>query len=218
MNRSPKGASSEVSDDGTNFVVVPGVEADSTFPTLGYLDLGDAFQTTSGSVLSDFTLPVDPAVNIAGFTFAQIVTAYNGSGGGSGVDLAAVGLSQISFVRITNPVGSGNTPEIDALADVAPVPEPLTALPTLLGWLGLCMTSSCRSRVRVKEKGREHRAGASNFANLPTNLRRRRIFCLLPLNDTHPPMTQDPGLLLPPQCSPLTAPCSLPDAKPTRVS
>ena len=143
-----EGGTVEVSDDGTNFFVVPGGEADSTFPTLGYLDLSDPFQTTPGSVVSDFTLPVAPAVNIAGFTLAQIVTAYNGSGGGSPVDLAAVGLSQISFVRITNPVGSGNTPEIDALADVAPMPEPVNALPTLLGLLGLCMTFSCRSRVR----------------------------------------------------------------------
>ncbi len=113
----------EVSADGVNWFLVPGAGADSPFPTLGYLDLSDPYATTAGSVPSDFTRPVDPALNPMGLNFAQIVVAYAGSGGGTGIDLASVGLAAISFVRIANGA-AGVTVEIDALADVAPVPVP----------------------------------------------------------------------------------------------
>ena len=58
--------------------------------------------------------------DFSGLTYAQVLEIYNGSGGGAGVDIGSLGLSEISFVRITNPVGSGVTPEIDGFADVAP--------------------------------------------------------------------------------------------------
>jgi hypothetical protein len=75
-------------------------------------------------VLSDFTSPVDPAFNPIGKTYADIMAGYHGSGGGLGVDIAAAGLSSISYVRITNPANAAGVPEIDAFADVAAVPEP----------------------------------------------------------------------------------------------
>lgn len=114
----------EVSDDGQNWFLAPGVDADGAFPTLGYLDLPGAYSDQPGSVLSDFTRPVDPAFDATGFDFVDIVAAYSGSGGGVGIDIGALGLSQISFVRITNPIGSGFTPEIDAFADVSAIPAP----------------------------------------------------------------------------------------------
>lgn len=117
----------EVSANGIDYVTVTG-GADGKFPTVGYLDVTNPFADTAGSVLSDFTKPVNPAAlaNVAGMNTAQIIAAYDGSGGGSGIDLAGSGLSSISFVRISNPAGSLRTIEIDALADVRAVPEPAT--------------------------------------------------------------------------------------------
>ncbi|MEO1009053.1 MAG: GC-type dockerin domain-anchored protein [Planctomycetota bacterium] len=106
----------ELSDDGVTFVPVPGLQADGAFPTLGYLDLTDPFSPTAGIVESDFTKPVDPALDPDGFTFAEVVAAYDGSGGGVGIDIASVGLVEVSFVRITPTVGA--TPEVDGFADV----------------------------------------------------------------------------------------------------
>jgi len=121
-----EGGMVEVSSDGLNFVQVPGIEADGLFPTLGYLDLTDPFPTTVGTVLSDFTRPVDPKFDVANKTMHEILAGYARSGGGVPIDLSLTGLNQVTHIRVTNPIGSGQTPEIDALSDVAPVPEPAT--------------------------------------------------------------------------------------------
>ncbi|MEM1098255.1 MAG: hypothetical protein AAGH92_05645 [Planctomycetota bacterium] len=115
----------EVSVDGVVFVEVSGIFGDTPFPTLGYSDLTNPFSSVPGQVETDFRLPVDPALDATGLTFGELVQAYNGSGGGTGIDLASLGLSEISFVRVSNPVGSGVTPEIDAFAAV---PEPTVGL------------------------------------------------------------------------------------------
>jgi hypothetical protein len=115
----------EVSANGVDYVAIPGVVPDGVFPTLGYLDVTENFPANAGADLSDFTKPVNPAFDATGLTIAGIIAGYEGSGGGVGVDLAVTGLAQISYVRISNPNASGSiTPEIDAFADVAPVPEP----------------------------------------------------------------------------------------------
>jgi len=113
----------EVSADGVNFFAVSG-DADGLFPTNGYADLTDPFATTPGAVPANFMLPVNPAFDPIGKTYAEILAGYAGSGGGLGIDLAPTGLSSVSFVRITNPVAGQSVPEIDAFADVAAVPEP----------------------------------------------------------------------------------------------
>ena len=113
----------EVSVDGVAWLSVIDAQADDLFPTEGYRDLTDPFATSPGSVESDFTQPVDPTLSLAdfsGLTYAQVLEIYNGSGGGAGIDIGALGLSEISFVRISNPEGSGVTPEIDGFADVSP--------------------------------------------------------------------------------------------------
>ena len=115
------GGSIEVSQDGVVFVPVPGVAAESNFPTLGYLDLPGPFTEVRGDVPSDFRLPVNPTLDPDGLAFDQIVDAYDGSGGGIGIDLASVGLLEASYVRIT--AGMGESPDIDAVAVVRPLCE-----------------------------------------------------------------------------------------------
>lgn len=126
----------EVSANGVDYVSVSG-SADRPFPTVGYLDVVDPSTSVAGTVLSDFTKPVDPSFDPTGLNTAQIITGYNGSGGGFGIDLAPTGLAAISYIRFTNPVGSLTTPEIDAVADVAAVPEPATLGMLALAALGL---------------------------------------------------------------------------------
>lgn len=119
-----EGGTIEVSADGLDWRTIPLLSADSGFPTLGYLDLSSPYSDTPGTIDSDFTRPVDPAFDPADKSFAELVSAYRGSGGGLGIDLSVVGLEFISFVRVTNPDGVGGTPEIDAFADVSPIATP----------------------------------------------------------------------------------------------
>lgn len=114
----------EVSADGLTWIPVPAFEADGRFPTLAYADLLDPYSAVPGAVLSDFTRPVNPAFNPVGKTFAEIVAGYDGSGGGAGIDIGALGLTSISFVRIWNSDSDMLSTQIDGLADVSPVPAP----------------------------------------------------------------------------------------------
>lgn len=132
----------EVSTDGIDWRLVIGTAADGAFPTLGYSDVTDPFQPT-GSVLTDFTRPVDPAFNANGKTFAQLIAAYGASGGGAGVDLASVGLEAVSFVRVSVAADSAFTAQIDAISDVSAVPAP-ASLPALAA-LGLGLARRRRS-------------------------------------------------------------------------
>lgn len=128
---SSEGGLIEVSDNGTDWFAVPAVGgsgADGLFPTLGYLDVTEAFPSQAGSVLSDFTKPVDPSFDPTGLALADIIAGYDSSGGGAGVDIGAVGLASISYVRISNALGSGVTPEIDGFADVVPAPGSMGAV------------------------------------------------------------------------------------------
>ena len=111
----------EVSPNGKDWTPVNTVAADGPWPTIGYVDSGP-YDTVPGTVLTDFTRPVDPALTLndfMGLTHEQVIEKYRGSGGGAGIDLASTGLSSIQYVRISVPAGAKNV-EIDALADVAP--------------------------------------------------------------------------------------------------
>lgn len=135
----------EVSPDGRAWTLIDGVEADGIHPSLGYLDITDPFQSEPGSVLSDFTRPVDPSFDATGLTLSEIIAAYDGSGGGVGVDIGAFGLDEVNFVRISSPLGSGMTPEIDGFSRVTPVPAPATV--ALLG-AGAFLARRRRAAVR----------------------------------------------------------------------
>lgn len=125
----------DVSDDGTDWRTVTGVQANMLFPTLGYLDSGP-YDTTPGSVLTNFQIPVNPALQMsdfAGLSYAQAVALYNGSGGGTPVDISSTGLSEVRYVRITAAPGSPSV-EIDAFAAV---PEPASLLLLCVAGLSL---------------------------------------------------------------------------------
>lgn len=127
-----------VSADGARFVELPGEFTEGFFPAQGYLDSGP-FDPVPGRMPTDFTRPVDSAHSLnsfSGLTLAEALLLYDGSGGGTPIDIAAGGLSSIRFVRIDvfddgNPMTDLNV-EIDALATV---PEPATA--AMLGLLAL---------------------------------------------------------------------------------
>jgi hypothetical protein len=121
---SSEGGVIEVSPDGETWAIVPEIEADGLFPTEGYLDHDSPYATAPGQIESNFLKPVNPTVQLSdfdGLPYADVLMIYRGSGGGAGVDIGALGLAEISYVRISNPVGGFDSPEIDAVADVAAV-------------------------------------------------------------------------------------------------
>lgn len=120
---SSDGGTVSLSADGVTWVTAPGM-ADGLFPTLAYLDQTDPFGGPAGSVLSDFTKPVNPHFNWQGADLAAIIAAYDGAGGGWGIDIGALGLSSVRYVKITNDSGANLIPEIDGISDVRAVPSP----------------------------------------------------------------------------------------------
>jgi hypothetical protein len=129
----------EVSADGSTWFTVSTNLADGAFPTQGFLDSGP-FDVATGSVPTNFQKPVDPSLTVAdfaGLTYAGALALYDGSGGGTPVDIASTGLSSASFVRISvlddgNALTSLNF-ELDAISGV---PEPMTLGLLSLGLLG----------------------------------------------------------------------------------
>ena len=116
-----------VSSDGFNFVDL-GSFTEGQFPTQGWLD-ASPFQTTPGAIASDFTKPVNPALapgDFDGLTYAQALALYDGSGGGTPIDIGPSGLSEVRFIKVSVPVvaDADITVEIDAFATV---PEPASA-------------------------------------------------------------------------------------------
>jgi len=134
----------EVSPDGNAWTTVPSFRPDGVFPTLGYADLTDPFSATPGSVLTDFTRPVDPSFDWHGKNFAQLLAGYNGSGGGAGVDIGALGLSSVMYLRFTVPAGESGTVNIDGVSDVAAVPAP---------GAGVLMGIACVGLVHRRRRG-----------------------------------------------------------------
>ncbi|MGE5609800.1 MAG: hypothetical protein ACM359_11135 [Bacillota bacterium] len=123
-----------VSQDGEHwYTFANGPFADDSAPTLGriYAPEEPVVGQWWGEPTNP-TLPLDPTLtepSLTGKTVAEIAQLYGHSAGGTGFDIGSLGLEWIQYVRIENPEGSGVTPDIDAFADVAAIPEP--------GWLGV---------------------------------------------------------------------------------
>ncbi|MCH2136784.1 MAG: hypothetical protein MK101_09415 [Phycisphaerales bacterium] len=113
------GGQVEVSPDRVNWTLL-NIEADAPWPTIGWIDSGP-YDTAPGTHPADPVRPVDPAVkasSMIGQPHEAIIDLYGGSAGGTGVDLGAVGLDAISFVRISVDDAAFLAPELDALVDV----------------------------------------------------------------------------------------------------
>lgn len=142
----PEEAKVEVSQDGRTWHAVDTKRtADGFAPTLGYLYEPDAADPNlyDGNAwwgrAASATKPVDPSIDFAdlkGLTLAQVCRFYNGSAGGTGYDISGLPLSRdgkgrkwFRYVRISGVYveddGEGDSgysaPEVDAVADVAPV-------------------------------------------------------------------------------------------------
>ena len=145
-----EGALVEVSQDGeTWYAFEDGPYADDAMPTLGYLydpahpDTGLFGGNAYWGLPAHATRPVNPKCTFGdfeGLTLAQACQAYDGSAGGTGYDLSrlwdlpenADGRKWFRYVRISclyseEPNEDGDygytMPEIDAVADVAPVSD-----------------------------------------------------------------------------------------------
>ncbi len=120
---SAEGGVISVSQDGLTWHTVAGSAADGLWPTLGYADETSDFGGPAGNSPTDFTKPVDPSFQWLDKSAAEIIAGYNGSGGGAGIDIGALGLEWIRYVRVTSNA-AGFTPDIDAFSDVSAVPSP----------------------------------------------------------------------------------------------
>ena len=96
-----------------------GPYADTAFPTHAYH--WNRTNSTWSSVLMDFTKPVNPVfgpvLDAGGLSAADGIDLYDGSGGGTGFDLAESGFQAVQYVKIeglTNYAGG----EVDAISAV----------------------------------------------------------------------------------------------------
>jgi hypothetical protein len=112
----------------TTWYEFPDNAADTWAPTLGRIydpENAPPEQPNNGywGAATNPLIPFNPLLgpgDFAGETVADAVKKYGYGAGGTGFDLAKVGVDWIQYVRITNPDGSSYTPEIDAVADVDP--------------------------------------------------------------------------------------------------
>ena len=122
-------------DNSVWFDVTP--RADGLFPTQGFTD--SSFGGNDGTTPSSDLLPVDPALaaSYVGLTYANLLAAYNGSAGSTGIDIGEANLDWIQSVRVFQPGFDEFSTEIDAFADVAAVPIPGAVWLMGSGLLGL---------------------------------------------------------------------------------
>jgi len=124
-----------VSQDGAAWYDIATVLADDLFPTQAYTDTSGPY-AADGKTPTDFTRPVDPAIDWQGKTYGEILALYDGSGGGAGVDIGPTGLGWVQYVKIWQPATDEWSTDIDALADVAAIPEPASVALLILGLAG----------------------------------------------------------------------------------
>lgn len=119
-----------VSQDGLNWYTYEnGSYGDNLFPTNPWVWDPDLYAATGNGwtdIENDYTLPVDPDLessDFAGLSSYEAMLLYAGSAGGTGFDLAESGYDWIQYIKVEGVSGLAGG-EIDAFADVAPVPVP----------------------------------------------------------------------------------------------
>jgi hypothetical protein len=135
----------EVSQNGQDwFYLNSGDPIDLSMPGNYYTNAG-AYDPESpvSPTLADWGKPIAPmSSELDNKTYAELVTLYDGSGGGTWLDLSPVGLAngltKVGWIRFSEPGGPDTTLEIDAVfisstAVGAPVPEPASGLLLALG-------------------------------------------------------------------------------------
>lgn len=118
-----EGGTIELSADGVTWHAVPGAAADGGLPTMGYADAGP-YSTVAGLEPTDPARPVDPAItadSLLGAPYEEVVAAYDGAAGGTGIDLAEVGLASVTYVRVRTALDAASVPEVDAVVAVRPM-------------------------------------------------------------------------------------------------
>lgn len=101
-----------VSADGVNFVPLNGgALVTSTLPANYYANVNPAdinAPPPANPVPADFGKPfLGSLTDFNGGTYAQILTTLGGSAGGTWLDLSSTGLSQVGFIRFSEPANSG---------------------------------------------------------------------------------------------------------------
>src|SRR5262249_17490178 len=103
---------------------------------------------------SNFLRPVNPSLTLAdfnGLSYAQSLALYDGSGGGTPIDIGPTGLASVSLVRISLPddgnPGTSLRGEIHAFASV-PEPAGIALIPCSFAFMG------ARARRQSSELGR----------------------------------------------------------------
>ena len=174
----------EVSQDGKNWYSIPNAPyADGFAPTLGYTYDTTAPDSTlfNGNLWwskrTDPTLPLPPALTSSDWsniTLAELCKRYNGSAGGTGYDISGIkklsadetGRKWIKYVRI-KPVFEDyddegyplySEPEIDAIADVAPM-QPYSL------WITKNFSFADAYKTNLTARGSVGQNGNSNFVN-----------------------------------------------------
>lgn len=124
------GGSAEVlvSDDGVTWHSV-GTHAFDR-PANAFADAADPYQSTAGAVPADFGIPfTHPISDFDGKNWLQTRALFGASGGGTWLDLASSGLTQIDYVQFRVPTGKLviDSVAINNAAVGAAVPEPAGA-------------------------------------------------------------------------------------------
>lgn len=118
---SPRRSTLSVSEDGSHWVSL----GDLTFdiPT-NFYDQGvttPGYQKDPGTHEADFGKPfLGSLIDLASQNWTGVLSALDGSAGGTWIDLSHTGISQVDFVRFNEP-DAGETVYVDA---VSAVPEP----------------------------------------------------------------------------------------------
>ena len=135
-----------VSADGINFVPLDaGALITSTLPANYYTNPDTTninAPPPANPTLADFGKPFTGLLaDFNGETYAQVLTTLNGSAGGTWLDLSATGLSQVGYIRFSEPANGGpfylnGVSSNEALLG-ADVPEPRAAVLLAIGGLGV---------------------------------------------------------------------------------